>query len=568
MRVWGTLYFTDRAARLSAPVTVSQIATAQARQAVRQTARTADRPADRTQAGTRARHERRTVAPVTVRRQTVRTYPASRPAARRDRTRRDCPAQDTGAADRTRRGCRIVSTRIKSRCTGHGRGAADYPADRANLSPFRTCPARSPRHRRGRPSGGRLSGRPSGRSGTPANLSPFRTCPASRPAANLSGAGAADRAADWTQAGTRARRDRTRERLPIVRRDCPARSGTGGTGTPQGAAADRTRRTCPADCPARARRTVATVAADRNAANGCACHLSASRPAAHLSEPIRRDRHGHRHGRTCHRSEPVRRERLPQTGGKREAGIITELGKIRTADRPAVDRGRRRTGTPQAARRDRPRARQAGRKGGRFRRVSGETVRQTVRQIGRKPDAGRGETANPCGRPCAPVRRDCPARSPQTAHRNATGGAARSGRARTCPAQADAMAGGCGAFPANLSPSGGRSRRTAAARSPRRGRGRPCGRDCPARTVATDRERLPIVRRRDRGRRAHLSGRPCAPVRRAMRMYAYASRNAARVAGLLQRALNAIAKARQAGRGETVRRGRGRSGASRNAGTA
>ena len=46
------------------------------------------------------------------------------------------------------------------------------------------------------------------------------------------------------------------------------------------------------------------------------------------------------------------------------------------------------------------------------------------------------------------VRRTCPARSPQAAHRNATGRGGRSGRARTRPARADAMAGGCGAFPA------------------------------------------------------------------------------------------------------------------------
>ena len=49
------------------------------------------------------------------------------------------------------------------------------------------------------------------------------------------------------------------------------------------------------------------------------------------------------------------------------------------------------------------------------------------------------------------------------------------------------MAGGCGAFPANLSPSGGRSRRTVAARSPRRGRGRPCGRSDASRNAGAAR---------------------------------------------------------------------------------
>ena len=197
---------------------------------------------------------------------------------------------------------------------------------------------------------------------------------------------------------------------------------------------------------------------------------------------------------------------------------------IRTADRPAADRRRRRTGTPQAARRDRD-GREPVRHGrtqwravaARFRRNVagvGRTVapvggRLPVRFVyggyiaarsGRKPERGRGRPCepvtvpNPSGRSDAarspraqaarlsggeiaadrtrrtvatvahlsggaadrdgrePVRQTetprravaalFPARlsgkpsgrSPQTAHRNATGGAARSGRARTRPA--------------------------------------------------------------------------------------------------------------------------------------
>jgi hypothetical protein len=64
-----------------------------------------------------------------------------------------------------------------------------------------------------------------------------------------------------------------------------------------------------------------------------------------------------------------------------------------------------------------------------------------------------------------------PARSPQTAHRNATGGAASRTQGRTRPARADAMAGGCGAFPA-IAPA-----------------------PCPARRGRSDAARLPIVRR-------------------------------------------------------------------------
>ena len=53
---------------------------------------------------------------------------------------------------------------------------------------------------------------------------------------------------------------------------------------------------------------------------------------------------------------------------------------------------------------------------------------------------------------------DRPARSPQTAHRNATGGAARSGRTRTRPAHGNATAGGCRPVSGDVpEPSGGRS---------------------------------------------------------------------------------------------------------------
>ena len=187
----------------------------------------------------------------------VRTYPARSPqAAHRNAT--------GGAADRTRRGCRIVSTRIKSRCkgtasrnaarlsgeiaTGTGAGepvtvrrerlrgrqagngtrellpnlenpnrrqaggeiAADRPAARLS-KPVRQTVRRERlpepiRQTVRRDRGRRHTGTPQGaaRSGTPAHLSPFRTCPAARSNASRN-AGAADR-----------------ERLPIIRRTCPA----------------------------------------------------------------------------------------------------------------------------------------------------------------------------------------------------------------------------------------------------------------------------------------------------------------------------------------------------------
>ena len=166
-----------------------------------------------------------------------------------------------------------------------------------------------------------------------------------------------------------------------------------------------------------------------------------------------------------------------------------------------------------------------------------------------------------------------------TRHRNATGGAARSGRARTCPASRNATAGGCGAFPANLS---GRpcepirtasrpaqARRTLAARSRRARHERQAVRqtirqtvrrherrtvaDCPARLsgeIAQERHRDgtggAARSGRARTRPAHgnataggcgafpaIVPAPCPArsprherqaVRRAMRMYAYAMR--------------------------------------------
>ena len=188
---------------------------------------------------------------------------------------------------------------------------------------------------------------------------------------------------------------------------------------------------------------------------------------------------------------------------------------------------------------------------------------------------GHGQTANPCGRsdaarlpivrrdrgrPCASRTRrtvaadrerprtvaDCPARlsgeiaadypnrrpsggkSPQAAHRNATGGAARSGRARTRPAQADAMAGGCGAFPAIApAPCPARSRQTV----------RTCHRSEPVRQNPNRKPYPRAVRRRDCPARLKRHGgrtrRGCRIVstRIKSRCKGTASRNAARLSG-------------------------------------
>ena len=122
------------AARLSEPQTVRRERLPQIGNAARRRTLAADRPADRTQAGTRARHERRTVAACHLSgtaRQTVRKpsepvtvpNPSGANGCRRSGTVADCPA-----ADRHRRR------------TGTPQGAA---ADRERL-----------RRDRGRPCGG------------------------------------------------------------------------------------------------------------------------------------------------------------------------------------------------------------------------------------------------------------------------------------------------------------------------------------------------------------------------------------------------------------------------------
>ena len=155
-------------------------------------------------------------------------------------------------------------------------------------------------------------------------------------------------------------------------RTCHRFTDRHGTGT-----ASRTRRDCPADCPARSRQTV---------------------------------------------RQTVRRERLPQIGnGCRLSGAPVTVRR---------DRGRRRTGTPQgAARSGRARTRPArtDAMAGGCRPVSGETVRQTVRTCHRSAPVRRDRNAR---EPVTvrrqtvrtyPNRRPSGGRSPQTAHRNATG---------------------------------------------------------------------------------------------------------------------------------------------------
>ena len=118
--------------------------------------------------------------------------------------------------------------------------------------------------------------------------------------------------------------------------------------------------------------------------------------------------------------------------------------------------------------------------------MSGEPVRARLPNLSGTGAADRTRhrrTANGCAcHRSEPVRRrDYPARSPQTGHRNATGRGGRSGRARTRPAQGNATAGGCRPVSGDC------------AREPvRHGRGRPSGRS---------------GRHRRRDYPAHLSGR-------------------------------------------------------------
>ena len=287
---------------------------------------------------------------------------------------------------------------------------------------------------------------------------------------------------------------------------------------------------------------------DGRGANGCACWRAVARPfrlwrvdrgeIGRGTGHRRRDRPAVDRGRLsgangCHgcRLSPVR-----QT--IRTADSPARSERPRTCHRPAADRGRQGTGTPQAARQADARANPSGtggRKGGRLRRISGDCAREPVR---RTCPADRHGTGGAVARTCPASR---PARSPQTAHRNATGGAARLSGApvtfrrrdcpRTCPARSERK-------PERGKPSGGRSRQTCAQE---RHRARQAGRKgepvrhgrAQWRAVAARFRRLcPRPVRRDRGE----------TVRRAMRMYAYASGTRRTVAARLS--------------GETVRRDR------------
>ena len=376
MRVWGTLYFTDRAARLSAPVTVSQIATAQARQAgrgetVRQTVRRdRGRPCGRSG----------TVAPVTCPAQAARHRQTANPCGRLSEPqtvrRHERHRRGHGRGETVRRTCPQIgrkpergkpSGRLSEPQTVRQIGNAREPVTVPNLSgkPSGEIAAdgAQERHRarrdrdgrepvrRGRTQGravaalfpARLSGKPSGRLGTVAD------CPAAR--------------------SPRAQAARLRL-SPVRRRDYPANL----SGKPSGGEPVRHGRVRPSGTGGRNGGRLRRVSGD------CARALSGEIAADRANLSPFRTRPARTVAADRERLPIVRRqigrgERLPQTGGKREAGIITELGKIRTADRPA-DRGIRRTGTPQAARRDRD-----GREPVRRERTQGRAVAARFRRL-------------------------------------------------------------------------------------------------------------------------------------------------------------------------------------------
>ena len=125
------------------------------------------------------------------------------------------------------------------------------------------------------------------------------------------------------------------------------------------------------------------------------------------------------------------REPIPQAGTRRDCPARARHER-RTCPRTVAEPIRHRRGRSDAAQAN----------GERLPNLSEPVRRHERRTVA--PVTCPAQAANLSGRPSG-------GRSPRAAHRNGTDGAARSGRARTRPAQGNARAGGCGAFPANLS---------------------------------------------------------------------------------------------------------------------